>query len=302
MLGNNVNGWNNFKNNVIEGATHLLMSYSRNGEALIDYSDKVPPDIFREIFIKEIENLQNFALVNRKWSQIADSEELRKRIYPNGAFGTHRFMQIWPHINPGIEPPLPHCVYRDCKEGDLLTFITDSVEISDENGSVKKEIFNLPFMHELVKNPNSPHKTKFSTLHREIDEIKPSEKKHWVLLKQKAIGHGPSNVDGVADFLKTVTHAKNHFKLAKQQGKGANISGAIETVFSLLAKYFETGERYFTHADDLHRNLYTSVRLKEKIGEKIVFLNFLNHELFVNYNQGLANHVGFAVARKSIGM
>ncbi len=87
-------------------------------------------------------------------------------------------------------------------------------------------------------------------------------------------------------------------KLVKEQGKGASVSGLIDTVVSIFTKFNKTGE-YCILKD--HADLFF-VRLRDQIAEYRVICGFGPAGLDVSSNSDFArDYIGVAVARKSIG-
>ena len=199
------------------------------------------PELILEIFARAKTNLPNLALVNHRWCAIANSKVLREKIFPESAIRAIDYTLLWPHLNPAKELPLPHCVYRDFQEGDLLTFIPEHFEITSEKESITKKYFSLQMISKLVETAKSDHKMIFShgflpmpNIEGDISEFGFStQESRWVLIKSQPIGMGePLNAQKA---------------LAKGKGNGAHLSEFEDLCLPLITNYFKTGDWRFSN-------------------------------------------------------
>jgi len=85
-------------------------------------NDDCPPEIQRLIFSFAKKNLQEIALVSRKWKEMAYDKELYRMIVPRFRFGEEEWKK---YIGvPEKETLLPLCVFKDIERGDgYLTWV-----------------------------------------------------------------------------------------------------------------------------------------------------------------------------------
>ncbi len=247
---------------------------------------QLPPELFSLIFITMGKmELPSFALVNRQWREIADSKEFREIIFPQSAFGKKDWNHYFPGVDAGNEPFLPRCAYGDFEEGDLLTFIPKILKVKNKEGNITEKPFTLAFMGELVKNSRSIYSTSFNveSLNICINDPRTSGSSHWVLIKAKPVA--------VNEYF------SDQEKFVTDQGKGANVSGLIDTVVSIFTKFIKTGDYCILN----NAENYTYIRLRDQVKESRAICSFGSAGLLVSYTfDDNDNHmIGVAVARKS---
>lgn len=264
---------------------------TQDQESQLDHINKLLPELILQIFDRK--DLQILVSLNRNWYRVVDN--FRENLFSDStfkaAFRAKDYIEIF-GVNPGKEPPLPLCVFMDYEEGDLLTFMTDSVEITDEKGNVTKKGLNLPLMDELVKNSNSKHKTRLDNYSYKgvINDLRTCKGRYWVLIKRKVIGGG-KYFEKEGD--------ENQIGLAKEQGHSASVSELLDTVWSVFARKAMTGEWCLTN--DSANVGCDRIRVNNKVNNLIVALSSHAFGLHVwRHIDQVNDHVYVAVGRKSI--
>ncbi len=278
-------------NNVVVGDCSYVSETDNHSEVSLLSFDQLPLELFPTIFAMAKSHLPSLALVNRQWRKIADSKELYEKIFPASAFGKKDWNCYFPEIDPGNEPFLPRCAYGDFEEGDLLTFIPKTLKMVDKYGNIIEKPLTLSLMGKLVKNPKSIYKTYYSydSWKKAIIDPRTSESSHWALIKGKSIGKNMFFDDQVV--------------FVEQQGKGASVSGLIDTVVSIFNRFIKSGEDCILTPENKNQpEHFFYVRVKDKIDGMKVVCGSGPAGLCVNPSSGFSfDYVSVAVARKSIG-
>ncbi len=280
--------------------TNVTGTNQYEAQSMVDpIAGSLPIDVLSIIFQNVKTDLPTLALVCKNWKAIVDNKQFRETIRPAKAFGSHEWKD-YIGVDAGEELPLPRRAYGDIERGNYyLTFIPESVKITQEIGKVDDdsmdiEVFkevpldSLEVIGKLVSNPTKGIKSGFAenSWKDALQKKRNPEKPHWVLISKEIIGRNKSYED--------------QQKLAKKENRnipGTTISGLIDTAISVLMESVRSGERNFKWNST--KEEYNWVRVNEQIKWSRIGLGFvpIGLEVFGNHDDP-APGVGFVFARR----
>lgn len=278
----------------------------------LDHTNRLLPELLQRIFVMAKINFPSIALVNRQFKLIADditaSHMFREVIFSGNLFGEKDYLHFWPGINPGKEPPLPYCAISDYEEGDLLTFVTDSIFITGEDGKVTEEPLTLMRMSTLGATANSEHKIGLGkeSWDRVLVDPRTSSGKYWSLIKRQIRGLDASSLDQIVRVKKQddATCASGFidgFYLAFAK-TATNVSNLGSTVLSIITRKVKTGEQCLVN-DALNKNC-DAIRLRDAVDLSSIILSANPLALIILEDSSFGRpypNIGVAVERKFFG-
>jgi F-box-like len=146
--------------------------------------DTLPTELLPCIFINLSCELDNVALVCKRWRQVTNDSALRDMIRPLQAMGIKELKKINPNIvDAGIEHLLPRSAYRDFAEkGGWLVFDPGKVKVKNKDGLYEEIVLNTV---EIIGNLC---KTKLIESESPPKDKRKENLPHWVLIDTKPRG------------------------------------------------------------------------------------------------------------------
>lgn len=226
---------------------------------------QLPLDIIL-IILKNLptSKLSTLFLVCKDWRIIVDNDDfLNKMILPPNFNGPERWVE-YTKADAGNAPNLPRWVFKLMQNGEhMLTFIPETVKITNKDGTEKEEPINsLERVGSLFSHVINKRKISFSTnsWKEAIQEVRPTEKGHWVLISKKAKGRGLNHQQQVDEVKK----------------EGAITPNLIDTVISFFMEYLRTGQCQFSDNPRDKNELSTWIRVDT------IWLSFVTSSLHVH--------------------
>jgi hypothetical protein len=279
---------------------HSVVSPTQVNVNIVDFSHQNPiaqiPHELISIIFRNLPATQFFklGLVCKTWKKIVESKDIQNQIIlPFNINGPQRWKEFTDG-DVGEVPPLPIWVFKLMeKDGHMLTYIPESVKITNKDGTEKiVPMDSLKNIGDLFANTINGRSIGFSeqSWQPAIQEQRLSEKGHWVLISKNARG-------------KLLTYQR---QVARANEMEANLSDLIDTVISLLFEYLRTGNQYFIgHPPQKNDGQRIWVRVNDITHNRRLAVSFVSSGLDVrmeNCNDEDANNfLAFAPARKFFG-
>lgn len=278
---------------IYPGPSIVNVPASAPGQINVDATNVLPMEIIFHIFSFAKANLLSMALVNRTWKNIIYEPMFYQRVVPRERCGREAWIKSIG--DPGEEPVLPLSIFKDMDSGPgWLTLIPETILIS-RNGIVMNLQINPITMGVLAQNPKEGHKTGYDmeiAWKEAIMEQWPSEKKHWVWIRDEYLGHGKK-------FEEQRTIAKDQSK-APNATNGANVSGFLDTIVTMFMEKIRTGKDILNLRNQFGCP-YTEIRVKEQRNNIPIAVSYWHAGLRVVMSGCDSYYFPVLAARKSFG-